>query len=144
MSTTVTGPVEIAVLEFPGSEFNGEIVPALAELVDDGIVTIIDLVLVTKELDGSLTTIEISDLDADAQAAFGQLDGEVNGLLSEEDLDTASEVLSPGSSAMLIVWENTWARRLVDAIGGSGGRLVAHDRIDAETVAIAFAASDDA
>ena len=89
----------------------------------------------TKELDGSLTTIEIGDLDADAQAAFGRLDGEVDGLLSEDDLATASEVLSPGSSAMLIVWENTWARRLVDAIGGSGGRLVAHDRIDAETAA---------
>ena len=124
MSTTVTRPMEIAVLELPGGELNGEVVPALAELVDDGIVTIIDLVLVAKELDGSLTTIEIGDLDADAQAAFGQLVGQlddrVSGLLSAADVATASEVLSRGSSAMLIVWENTWARRLVDALGGSG------------------------
>jgi len=137
MSTTLTGPVEIAVLEFPGIGFNAEIVPALAELVGDGIVTIIDLVLVAKELDGTLTRIEIADLDAEAQAAFGQLAGAADGQLSEADLATASEVLSPGSSAMLIVWENTWAHRLVDAIGGSGGRLGVDDPIDTETVALA-------
>jgi len=137
MSTTLTGPVEIAVLEFPGIGFNAEIVPALAELVGDGIVTIIDLVLVAKQLDGTLTTIEIADLDAEAQAAFGQLAGAADGQLSEADLATASEVLSPGSSAMLIVWENTWAHRLVDAIGGSGGRLAVDDPIDTETVALA-------
>ena len=137
MSTTLTGPVEIAVLEFPGIGFNAEIVPALAELVGDGIVTIIDLVLVAKELDGTLTRIEIADLDAEAQAAFGQLAGAADGQLSEADLATASEVLSPGSSAMLIVWENTWAHRLVDAIGGSGGRLAVDDPIDTETVALA-------
>ena len=137
MSTTLTGPVEIAVLEFPGIGFNAEIVPALAELVGDGIVTIIDLVLVAKQLDGTLTTIEIADLDAEAQAAFGQLGGAADGQLSEADLATASEVLSPGSSAMLIVWENTWAHRLVDAIGGSGGRLAVDDPIDTETVALA-------
>jgi uncharacterized membrane protein len=135
----VVGPVELAVIEFPGSQFNGEIVPALAELVDSGIVTILDLVLVTKELDGSITSIEINELGEDEQAAFERLDGEVNGLLSDEDLAAAGDVLADGSSAMLIVWENTWARRLVDAIRGSGGQLVAHDRLDAETVQAALA-----
>jgi uncharacterized membrane protein len=134
----ITGPVELAVIEFPGSQFNGEIVPALAELVDDGIVRIIDLVLVTKELDGSITSIEINELSAEDQAAFERLDGEVNGLLSDEDLAAAGESLSDGSSAMLIVWENTWARRLVGAIRGSGGQLVAHDRLDADTVQAAL------
>jgi uncharacterized membrane protein len=135
----VTGPVELAVIEFPGSQFNGEIVPALAELVDSGVVTILDLVLVTKELDGSITSIEINELGEDEQAAFDRLDGEVNGVLSDEDLAAAGDALADGSSAMVIVWENTWARRLVDAIRGSGGQLVAHDRLDADTVQAALA-----
>jgi uncharacterized membrane protein len=129
-----TGPVEIAVLEFPGRGFDGEIVPALSELVDDGIVTILDLVLVCKDVDGSITSVELSDLGADTAALFDDLDGEVNGLLADEDLATVGEALSLGSSALLVVWETSWARRLVDAVAASGGRLVAHDRLDAETV----------
>src|SRR5262249_1220685 len=110
MPTDATiGPVELAVIEFPGSQFNAEIVPALAELVDTGIVRIIDLVLVTKELDGSITSIELNELGEEEQAAFDQLDGEVNGLLSDEDLAAAGDALGEGNSAMLIVWENSWA-----------------------------------
>jgi hypothetical protein len=123
-------PIELAVVEFPGSRFNGDIVPALAELVDERIVSILDLVLVTKDVDGSVTAVEISELDG----AFDDLDGEVNGLLSEDDVALAGAALSLGSSALLIVWENTWARRLREAVTGSGGRLVAHDRLDTDTV----------
>jgi len=137
------GPVELAVLEFPGSQLKGEIVPALAELVDSGIVRILDLVFVTKNDDGSVDAVELADLGDDEAAAFDDLDGEVNGLLSDSDLELAAEVLDAGSSAALIVWENTWARRLVTAIGNAGGRLVAHDRLDAETVQAALAASAD-
>jgi uncharacterized membrane protein len=136
----ITGPVELAVLEFPGSKFNGEIVPALAELVNDGIVRIIDLVLITKDEDGSVTSIELSELGDDA-SVFDDLDGEVTGVLSEDDLAIAGDALAAGSSALVIVWEDAWARRLVEAIKGSGGRLVAHDRLDAETVAEALAES---
>ena len=136
------GPVELAVLEFPGGQFKGEIVPALAELVDSGIVRILDLVFVTgKNDDGSVDAVELAELSEDEAAAFDDLDGEVNGLLSDSDLELAAEVLAAGSSAALIVWENTWARRLVTAIGNAGGRLVAHDRLDAETVQAALAAS---
>ena len=139
----IAAPVELAVIEFPGSRFNGEIVPALAELVDDGIVTILDLVLLTKDVDGTVTSIEVSDLDDADSGAFDDLDGEVDGLLSDEDLAIAGEALSLGSSALLIVWEDTWARRLVDAVIGSGGRLVAHDRLDAETVMASLASITD-
>lgn len=134
MADLVGAPIEIAVVEFPGSRFNGEIVPALAELVDSGVVTILDLLFVTREADGSVTAIELSDLDEEAASAFDSLDGEVNGLLSEDDIAAIGDVLSLGSSALLVVWENTWAGRLVDAIAGAGGRLVAHDRLDLETV----------
>jgi uncharacterized membrane protein len=138
-----TGPVEIAVIEFPGSKFTGEIAPALAELVNDGIVTIIDLVFVTKDDDGTVAGVELADIEEEIANAFDSVDGEVSGLLSDEDLQIAGEALSPGSSAVLIVWENTWGRRLVSAIRGASGRLVAHDRLDAETVAAALAASDE-
>lgn len=136
---SISAPVELAVLEFPGSQFNGEIIPALAALVDDRVVTILDLILVTKDVAGSVTAVEINEMDAPIAAMFDELDGEVNGLLSEDDLAIAAETLSLGSSALLIVWENTWARRLLDAVAASGGRLVAHDRLDAETVTAALA-----
>jgi Family of unknown function (DUF6325) len=139
----MTGAVEIAVIEFPGSRFTGEIAPALAELVNDGIVTILDLVFITKGEDGTVAGVELADLDEEVSASFDNVDGEVSGLLSDEDLQTAGEALGPGSSAALIVWENTWARRLVGAVRDAGGRLVAHDRLDAETVAAALAASDE-
>ena len=141
MSDESTGAVEIAVVEFPGSHFKGEIVPAMIDLVESGIVTIIDMAIVTKDEDGTVVGAELSDLPEETAAAFDDLDGEVSGLLSDEDLHAAGEALSPGSSAMLVVWENTWARRLVTAVRDAGGRLVAHDRLDAETVAAAMAAS---
>jgi len=140
----IGAPVELAVLEFPGSQFNGEIVPALAQLVDDGIVTILDLLIITKDVDGSITSLELNDLDEESVGVFDDLDGEVNGLLSEDDIVAAGEALSLGSTALVIVWEDTWARRLVEATRGSGGRLVAHDRLDVETVAAALAASTTA
>jgi uncharacterized membrane protein len=136
-----TASVELAVIEFPGSKFTGEIVPALADVIERGIVTILDLVFVTKDLDGSVSSDELMNLEGDYAAAFKELDGEVNGLLSDSDLEAAGAALTPGSSAVLIVWENTWARELTGAIGRAGGRLVAHDRLDAQTVQEALAAS---
>jgi Family of unknown function (DUF6325) len=136
-----TASVELAVIEFPGSRFNGEIVPELVNLVNRGIVTVLDLVFVNKGADGSITTVELASLDEEYAAPFRALEGEVNGLLSESDLETTAAAMTPGSSAGLIVWENTWARGLVNAIDRAGGRLLAHDRLDAETVREALAAS---
>ena len=140
---TTRGPVEIAVIGFPGSRFTGEIAAALADLTSRGTVTIIDLVLVTKDDSGTVTGVELSDLDDADRAPFDDIGGEVRGLLSDDDLTIAGELLEPGDTAALIVWENTWARTLVDAIRGAGGSLLAHDRIDAETVQAALADSDD-
>jgi Family of unknown function (DUF6325) len=136
---TIVGPVELAVIGFPETRFTGAIAPALADLVEGGVVSILDLVFVTKDNDGNVAGIELSELED--SSSFDQVDGEVNGLLSEEDLQAASELLAPGSSAALIVWENTWARTLVSAILEAGGHLVAHDRLDAETVQQAMAAA---
>jgi uncharacterized membrane protein len=142
MAELVGAPVELVVIEFPGSRFNGEVLPAIVELVESGVVTILDLLLVTKDDDGTITSLEVSDLPGDEQAAFDQLDGDVGGLVSDEDIDAVGDALDAGSSALLIVWEDTWAGRFVDAVSGSGGRVVAHDRLDAETVRAALASAE--
>jgi uncharacterized membrane protein len=138
---TPTASVELAVIEFPGSKFTGEIAPALSDLIERGIVTILDLVFVMKDADGSVESVELMNLEDEYAAPFRDLEGEVNGLLSDTDLQTAGAALTPGSSAVLIVWENTWARELTNAVSRAGGRLVAHDRLDAATVQEALAAN---
>jgi len=134
-SPSSLGPVEVAVVEFPGSRFDGRIAPALAQVIEAGVISILDLVFITKDSGGATAAFELADLgDGDEARAYLELDGAAGGLLGESDLQRAADLLEPGSSAAVIVWENSWARRLVTAIRDSGGRLVAHDRLDAETV----------
>lgn len=139
---TILGPVELVVLAFPGSEFNGKIMPAMIELVNNGVVSIVDLAIVTKQDSGDIVALELAELDEDIRVAFDELDGEVSGLLSEADLILAAEPLEPGSTAAVLVWENTWARKLVAEIQDSGGFLVAHERLDAASVAAAMDSLD--
>jgi len=129
----VSGPVEIAVIAFPGSQFKGDIVPAIQDLVEKGIIRVIDLVVVRKEQDGTIVTVEVSQLDDTERAAFGALDSDVQ-LLNDEDLELAAEALEPGTTAGVIVWEDVWAIPTIKAIREAGGILVARDLIDAETV----------
>ena len=128
------GPVDFAVIAFPGNKFNHQIVPALRELVDAGTVRIIDLVFVIKDQDGNTAAVELSALDPDEASTYDDLDGEFGGLLNDEDMELAAEGLEPGSSAALIVWENTWAARLAGAIRGSKGELVMLERIPHDAV----------
>ena len=136
---TTMGPVEIAIIGFPENNFTGEIAPALAELVESGTVSILDLVFVTKDGDGSVAAVELSDLDEAVAAPYRDLDGQAGGLLTDEDFEQIGDALDPNSSALAIVWENTWARNFVGAVLRAGGVLVAHDRIDAATVSAALA-----
>jgi uncharacterized membrane protein len=128
------GPVEYAVIAFPGNRFNGDVVPALSELVDNDTIHIIDLVFVYKDADGALTVGEIEELDAELGALFAELEGEVDDLLNEEDLHELAALLPPNSSAAVIVWENLWAERFAAAVRGSGGQLVDSGRIPHEVV----------
>jgi hypothetical protein len=137
MAEEARGAVEIAIIAFPGSKFKGEIVPALAELVDNGTVAILDLLVISKNEEGDVLSLEVAEMEDGG--VFDDLDGDVMGLLSAEDIETAGELLEPGNTAALIVWENTWARNLIGAIRDAGGQLVAHDRLDAETVAAVMA-----
>ena len=132
MAEKARGSVELALIAFPGSRFRGEIVPALADLVDSGTVAILDLLVVSKTEHGDVVSIEIGEMEDGAM--FDDLDGEVMGLLSAEDIELAGEFLEPGNTAALIVWENVWARRVTQAMRDAGGVLVAFERLPHEVV----------
>ena len=135
------GPVEYMIVAFPGNRLKGEIVPALAELVEAGTLRIIDLAFVMKDADGAVVTAEMGDLDSEVFKAFDALSPETMGLLNQEDLAAAGEELEPNSSAALLVWEDVWATKLRDAILNAGGELLDLERVPHEVVnaAIEFA-----
>jgi uncharacterized protein DUF6325 len=128
------GPVEYLIVAFPGNQFKGEIIPALADLVDAGTIRIIDLAFVMKDADGAVVTAELGDLDSEIFKAFDALSPETMGLLNEEDLAAAGEELDPNSSAALLVWEDTWATALRDAIVNAGGEVLDLERVPYQVV----------
>ena len=128
------GPVDYAVVAFPGNRFRGEIGPALADLVDSETIRIIDIAFVGKNADGDAVALELTELDPDVQASLDSAGFEVGGLLNEDDLMSTAAELDPDSSAALIVWENVWARRVTQAMRDAGGVLVAFDRLPHEVV----------
>ncbi len=131
------GPVEYAIVGFPGNKFNGEIVPALEDLVDSGLVRIVDLLFISKDAEGNVEAFEYEDHpDLDAFSALGQA---LDGLLNPEDVEMAAEVMAPNSSALFVVWENLWARAFSDAVLGSGGVVLAGERIPHQIVVDAMA-----
>jgi hypothetical protein len=134
------GPVEYLLVEFPGNKFKGEIVPALIELVENETIRIIDLLFVKKDEEGNVSSFELSALSNDESAAFDDLDGEVSDLLSEEDILNEAELLMPGSSGAILVFENVWAERFATAVRNADGRVVDNARIPASVIEAALAA----
>ncbi|ACQ78997.1 conserved hypothetical protein [Beutenbergia cavernae DSM 12333] len=130
------GPVEYVLIAFPGNQFKGEIVPALADLIDAGTVRIIDLVFLKKDADGTVTTFEYDGLED--SAAFAELPGEAGGFLGEEDIAAAGDALEPDFSAALLVWEDVWAAPLAEAIRGAGGVIIGGERVPHEIVEAAL------
>jgi Family of unknown function (DUF6325) len=131
------GPVEYILIGFPGNNFHGEIAPALARLIENGTVRIIDLVFIGKDTEGNVVTIEFDQLEE--LAPFAALEGEAGGLVSEEDVAYAAAGLEPNSSALLIVWEDTWATELAEAVWKADGVVVEGARIPHDLVEAAMA-----
>ena len=128
------GPVDYLIVAFPGNEFKGEIVPALADLVENGTIRIIDLAFVGKNAAGEVVAFELLDLKPDVKKAFEDMGVEVSGLFNEDDLMTAGEELEPNSSAALLVWENLWAKNVADGIRNAGGVVLDFERLPHEVV----------
>jgi len=141
---THMGPVDYLVVEFPGNRMTGEGLPELVNLVDRGIIRIIDLLFVTRELDGSVAVAEIADLDGDGSLDLAVFEGASSGLLGDEDIAEAGGVLEPGSSAALLVYENVWAAPLATALRRGGAQLVAGGRIPVQALLAALEAAEAA
>ncbi len=131
---TEIGPVEYAIVAFPGNKFTGQIAPALADLVETGTIRIIDLAFVSKDADGEVLAFELTDLEPDVREALAKSGAEASGLLNEDDVVAAAEELDPNSSAMLIVWEDVWAARLAQAVRDADGVVLDMERVPHEVV----------
>ena len=137
------GPVDWIVVEFPGSTFNGEIAPALRDLVDREVVRVLDLLVLKKDSDGTLEAFELSDLDTSEIGELRGYESQLPMLLSEDDVTAVAAAIEPGSSAAVLVWENTWAAPFASAVRHSGGQLVASGRIPIQALLAAVEADED-
>jgi len=132
------GPIDYLVVEFPGNRMTGEAFPMLIDLADRGLIRILDLAFVRKDVDGSVTGLALTDLDGDGQLDLTVFEGAASGLLDPEDLESAGDVLEPGNSAGILIYENRWAAPLASALRRSGGQLAASGRIPVQAVLAAL------
>ena len=139
-----TGPIDYLIVEFPGNKMTGEGLPLLVDLVDRGIIRILDLVFVTKDADGNVAGLEISDLDADGDFDLTVFEGASSGLLGDDDIEEASHALEPNSSAGILVYENAWAAPFANALRRGGAQLVAGGRIPVQAILASLDAAEAA
>jgi hypothetical protein len=136
------GPIDYVVIEFPGSHMTGKGFPLLVDLVDRGIIRILDLLFIRKEKDGSVVGLTVADLDEDGELDWAVFAGASSGLLGPEEMKEAAEVLEPGNSAGILVYENTWAAPLATEWRKGGGQMVASGRIQVQAVLAALDATE--
>jgi Family of unknown function (DUF6325) len=128
------GPIDYLAVEFPEARMNGEGLAAILDLVDRGLVRILDLRAVKREADGTFTEIEIADFDSDGTLDLAVFQGVSSGLLDDDDLGQAASLIEPGKVVALLVWENTWAAPFVSAMRRVGADVIASGRIPASDV----------
>ncbi len=119
------GPISYVIVEFPGNKMTGEGFPILVDLVDRGVIRILDLVFVTRDDDGSIRALELADIDHDGQLDLTVFEGAASGLIDASDLEDAAPAIEPGSSAGILIFENTWATPFAQALRRGGAELVA-------------------
>ena len=132
------GPIDYLAVEFPEARMRGEGLAALLDLVDRGIIRLLDLRAVTREADGTFTAVAITDLDHDGTLDLAVFEGVESGLLDDDDLERAADLIEPGKVVALLVYENTWAIPFVSAMRRVGAELIASGRIPADEVIAAL------
>ena len=137
------GPVDYVVVEFPAgaANFTGEMAKELVSLVDSGTIRLIDLLILTKNQDGSVDAMELSDL-ADL-GPLQALEAELAELLAEEDVEHLAAAMEPGSTAGVLIWENLWAAPFASAARRSGGQLIADGRIPIQAILASIEAEEE-
>jgi Family of unknown function (DUF6325) len=136
------GPIDYAIFEWPGRQPHGELAPLIVDLVDRGIIRLLDFAIMAKAEDGSVFEIALSDLEPGH--AFGAFEGASSGLLGSDDVEEAAKTLEPGTSAAVLVWENRWAAPVATALRRSGGQLVASGRIPVQAILASLDALESA
>ncbi|MEY2249217.1 DUF6325 family protein [Streptomyces sp. BF23-18] len=136
------GPIDYIVVEFPGNRMTGEGLPILVDLVDRGLIRILDLLFVRKDADGSVAGMEIADFDGDGALDLAVFEGVSSGLLGEDDIEEAGKALEPGNSAGILVYENVWAAPFATALRRGGAQMVASGRIPVPAVLAALEETD--
>ena len=136
------GPIDYIVLEWAGDQpVTGEVMPLLLDLVDRGMIRILDLAFLVKAEDGSVAAIDLAEVAAQ-DSGLAEFEGASSGLLGQEDLEEAAAALEPGTVAGVLVWENRWAAPVAVALRRSGGQLVASGRIPIQAIVAALDATD--
>jgi uncharacterized membrane protein len=128
------GPVDVAIIAFDEPKFDGSIASAIADLVADGTVRVLDIVLVNKDENGEVTVLEVTDVDGDGIPDLIALQGDIPGLLTESDAGVAIEAMPNNTAIAMLAWENTWLVRAGQAIRNNGGTVIAFERIPADDV----------
>jgi uncharacterized membrane protein len=134
------GPIDFIVVEWPGKQPTGEAAPILIDLVDRGLIRVLDIAFIAKDDNGKVGGLELTDLPEDLSV----FEGASSGLLSDDDLAEAGNAIEPGTSAALLVYENSWAGPFAAAVRRSGGQLVASGRIPVQAVLAALDESETA
>ena len=138
------GPIDYVVLEWPdGKEPSGEAAPLIVDLVDRGLIRILDIAFIAKATDGSVAALDLGALEGGG-GGFGEFEGASSGLLGDEDLEEAAAALEPGSVGAILVWENRWAAPIGIAVRRSGGQMVASGRIPIQAILAALDAVEAA
>jgi hypothetical protein len=134
MSTEIElGPVDVVVIGYPAdAPRTGEAIPLLLDLVDRGIIRVLDVLGVEKAEDGSVNAIAISDVDGDGFPDLVAFEGAQTGMIGDDDVTTAAEAMDPGSAAVMIVFENSWAAPFATAVRRNGGQVLAFHRVSAQ------------
>jgi hypothetical protein len=139
------GPVDIVVIAYPATApMSGEAVPMLLDLVDRGIIRVLDALFVIKEEDGTYSGFEATDLDSKGVGDLAAFEGASSGLLGDDDVATAADGIEPGSAAVVIVYENRWAAPFAAAVRRNGGRLVDFQRIPTQELLASLEAAEAA
>ena len=136
------GPISYLIVEFPGNKMTGEGFASLVDLVDRGVIRILDLVFASRDADGSMRAIALTDIDHDGSVDLAVFEGASSGLLDESDLADAASVIEPGSSAGILIFENRWATEFVQGLRRGDARLVAAGYIPQDTLVASLDATD--
>jgi hypothetical protein len=130
MSDVELGPVDLVVIGYPkGAPMTGEAAPIMVDLVQRGLIRVLDATIVVKEEDGTFSGASVSDMDQDRAGDFVLFEGATTGLIGDEDLALVAEAMEPGDAAAAILYENRWAAPFAAAVRRSGGRLIFSERI---------------